>query len=310
VNATEPGSGDRDVGAGRSDPHPQTRGDDLDRPTAAPANAPAVPTAAAYPEAHPGADPGAAADAPPAPPPIVGPERVGGGQPSDSAPGRSRRLAGAARELAILVVIAAAISVLLRAFVVQAFYIPSQSMEQTLLTNERVLVDKVTPRVTEVERGQIVVFRDPGGWLPAPVDTSSPVGRAARKFLTFVGVRPSDSGEDLIKRVIGVGGDRVACCDDRGRITVNGVPLDEPYLFPGDKPSDVTFDVAVPDDRLWVMGDHRSQSGDSREHLGDPGGGTVPVDRVVGRAFVVVWPLSSARWLRQPATFEQVASRR
>jgi signal peptidase I len=210
--------------------------------------------------------------------------------------------------LAILVAIAIAISVLLRAFVVQAFFIPSQSMEQTLLTDERVLVNKVTPRFTEVKRGQIVVFRDPGGWLPAPVDTSGPVGRAARGFLTFVGVVPSDSGEDLIKRVIGVAGDRVACCDDRGRVTVNGAPLDEPYLFPGDTPSDVEFDVKVPDHSIWVMGDHRSQSGDSREHLGDPGGGAVPVDRVVGRAFVVVWPLSSARWLRQPSTFEQLAS--
>jgi signal peptidase I len=221
---------------------------------------------------------------------------------------RRSRLSGAVRELAVLLLIALAISVLLRAFVVQAFFIPSGSMEETLVPDERVLVSKLTPRFSDVERGQIVVFRDPGGWLPDQPEASDPVSRAARDFFTFVGVLPSDTGHDLIKRVIGVGGDRVVCCDAQGRITVNGQPLDEPYLFPGDSPSDVRFDVTVPDDHLWLMGDHRSQSGDSREHLGDPGGGAVPVNLVVGRAFVVVWPVSSAQWLRQPATFDQLAS--
>jgi signal peptidase I len=252
---------------------------------------------------------GTAAGGPAAAEPIVESGHAGGGQRSEPPRGGRRgRVVSAAREFAILVAVALAVSVLLRAFVVQAFFIPSASMEQTLRTDERVLVNKLMQRFIEVERGQIVVFRDPGGWLPTPADTSGPVGRAAQEFLTFVGVLPSDTGEDLIKRVIGIGGDRVACCDDRGRVTVNGVPLDEPYLFPGDASSEVEFDVTVPDDHLWVMGDHRSQSGDSREHLGDPGGGAVPVDRVVGRAFVVVWPFSSARWLRQPATFEQLAS--
>jgi signal peptidase I len=104
----------------------------------------------------------------------------------------------------------------------------------------------------------------------------------------------TSGGPDYIKRVIGVGGDRVTCCDKRGRITVNGRPVTESYLYPGDNPSRVPFDIEVPEGRLWVMGDHRDDSRDSRDHLGDPGGGTVPVGKVIGRAEWIVWPLS--RW--------------
>jgi len=118
---------------------------------------------------------------------------------------------------------------------------------------------------------------------------------------TFGFATPNE--KDFIKRVIGVPGDHVVCCDSQGRITVNGVPLSEDYLFPGDAPSEQDFNVTVPAGRLWVMGDHRSSSSDSRYHTGDPGGGTIAIDRVVGRAFVVVWPFSDWSWLSRPETF-------
>ncbi len=210
------------------------------------------------------------------------------------------------RELPGIVITALVISVLIKTFLVQAFYIPSGSMENTLLVNDRVLVNKLADKPDEIHRGDIVVFRDPGGWLGgsgAAADNGSLVG-AVRRVLVFVGLAPAAGEEDLIKRVIGVGGDKVACCD-AGRITVNGVPLDEPYLHPGDDPSGETFSATVPDGSLWVMGDHRSVSEDSRAHQQQPGKGFVPVDDVIGRAFVIVWPLGRGQLLHRPATFDQ-----
>ena len=125
--------------------------------------------------------------------------------------------------------------------------------------------------------------------------------------MTFVGLLPPDAGEHLIKRVIGLPGDRVACCDAAGRIEVNSSPIVEPYLKPGSVPSEFGFDVVVPPERLWVMGDNRQNSQDSRAHLGEPGGGMVPIDDVVGRAVVVMWPLDRLAALRNPsATFGDV----
>ncbi len=163
---------------------------------------------------------------------------------------------------------------------VQTFYIPSGSMEQTLLVDDQVIVNKSVYRFRDPARGEIVVFRPPAEWA-------------------------AGAGEDYIKRIIGVAGDRVACCDDRRRVTVNGTALDEDYLFPGDAPSTTPFDVTVPAGRLFVMGDHRSGSADSRAHL-NAANGTVPVDAVVGRAFVTSWPLSRWRSLGVPATFAAV----
>jgi signal peptidase I len=202
---------------------------------------------------------------------------------------------GAVTEVVVVVAMALAISLVVKTFLIQAFFIPSGSMENTLLEDDRVIVTKLTPGPFALDRGDIVVFKDPGGWLPAPVaPQEGSVRHAMRAVFTFVGLLPHDSGEHLIKRVIGLPGDTVACCDDTGRVTVNGVAIDEPYLFPGNVPSLRTFSRTVPTGDLWVMGDHREISEDSRVH------GVVPRDDVVGRAFVLVWPLNRATGLGRP----------
>ncbi len=198
------------------------------------------------------------------------------------------------------------ISVLIKTFLVQAFYIPSGSMENTLLVNDRVLVNKLTDKPDEIHRGDIVVFRDPGGWLAgngeSTVDDGGVRG-AVRDALVFIGLAPAVSEEDLIKRVIGVGGDHVV--GKGNRVSVNDVELAETYIFPGDQPTEQDFDVTVPEGSLWVMGDHRSVSEDSRAHQDLPGKGFVPVDDVIGRAFTIVWPLDRSQLLRAPDTFDQ-----
>jgi signal peptidase I len=212
------------------------------------------------------------------------------------------------RELAVLIVVALALALLIKSFVVQAFYIPSESMENTLLVNDRVLVNRLVYKVRDIERGDIVVFSGLDSWDPeVPVEKpSNPVSGAIHWLGTAFGFVPGE--KDYIKRVIGVPGDKVKCCDAQGRVTVNGVPLEEKsYLYPGDVPSDGQFEVTVPPGRLWVMGDHRSVSYDSRMHQQDPGGGTIPADKVVGRAFVIVWPFNRAKVLPIPETFAQPA---
>jgi signal peptidase I len=209
------------------------------------------------------------------------------------------------RELMVLVFGALAFAMLIRVVFVQAFFIPSESMEETLLVGDRVLVNKIVYDVRDVRRGDIVVFDGVDVFTRKPAEDNSggPAERSLREVARWFGA-PAGGGKDYIKRVIGLPGDRVTCCDEKDRITVNGIPLDEAaYLFPGDKPSAQKFDLVVPGDRLWVMGDHRSRSSDSRAHLGHPGGGTVPLDNVVGRAFVVVWPLDRARRLPVPDSF-------
>lgn len=232
---------------------------------------------------------------------------VGSGEVSDRPdPARASSPLGslwaATREIAIVVVLALALATLVRVFLFQAFLIPSGSMENTLLVGDRVLVSKLTTRFGEVERGDIVVFSDPGSWLgplpPGPDGLRGSISDA----LQFVGVLPSDSEGHLIKRVIGVEGDRVACCDAAGRLTVNGVPVDETALLkPGVEPSNREFDVTVPQGSYWVMGDNRPNSGDSRVH------GSIPAEHVVGRAFVVVWPVERWENLSRPDTYDAVA---
>jgi len=215
--------------------------------------------------------------------------------PRDSA---ARGFIGWLREVGIVVGLALVISFLVKTFLLQAFYIPSESMEQTLLRGDRVIVNKIG--ASKVNRGDIVVFTDPSNWLGSHT-ASNQSGGFLNTVLTFIGVLPQDDGEHLIKRVVGVGGDNVACCDEEGRLTVNGTALDETYLAPGSIPHTIEFETTVPDGYLWVMGDNRSHSGDSRMHQGDPGGGAVSEERVVGIAFVRVWPLDRMGILKQPS---------
>lgn len=193
------------------------------------------------------------------------------------------------RELPILLGVAILVAVLVRAFVLQTFYIPSPSMEHTLDIYDRVLVNKLVYDFRSPKRGEIIVFEAPADW------------------------RSNPDGEDFIKRVIGVEGDHIVCCDAQQRITINGQSLDEPYLYSEggttDLAADEPFDITVPKDRLWMMGDHRSASGDSLEHwerTRDINSATIPEDAVIGRAFTVFWPVGRAKWLSIPDSFDSI----
>lgn len=194
------------------------------------------------------------------------------------------------------------LSVLLKAFFVQAFYIPSASMEPLFLANDKVLVQKVSYWRGEPHRGDVIVFKDSANWLTLDEDEGG-LG-FVRKSLETVGLYPS--GGHLIKRVVGVGGDEVACCDEKNRLTVNGTSIDEPYLTDPDVQADSNFHVKVPEGYLWVQGDNRGNSADSRAHMGQPGGGFVPVDQVVGKAWWRVWPFSRMEFIDSTETFNSV----
>jgi signal peptidase I len=257
-------------------------------------------------------EPGAAAESVPAEPGAGGPAEAGTpGPEADSGSGRKRRGKGRRRsfwrELPILIAIALLLAVVIKTFFIQAFWIPSGSMENTLEVNDRVLVNKLIYHIRGIHRGDIVVFNGDGSWDPGSVPSNGNLfEQFADGFASMFGF--GHSGDILIKRVIGLPGDRVACCDAQGRVTVNGVALNEQsYLYPGSAPSLIRFNIVVPPGRLWVMGDNRLYSADSRDHQGDPGGGTVPESAVVGRAFVIIWPVSRWRFLPIPATFEQPA---
>lgn len=194
------------------------------------------------------------------------------------------------RELPILLGVAIVVAIVVRAFVLQTFFIPSGSMEHTLNINDRVLVNKLVYDYRDPRRGEVIVFTSPRSWRTTPDE------------------------KDFIKRVIGVGGDHVVCCDTRGRLMVNGTSLDEPYLNPdggaGLPSSPDSFDVVVPRGRLWVMGDNRFFSGDSRERYlrtnHDMNASTIPISAVIGRAFVLFWPAGRAGWLPVPSTFDHI----
>jgi len=233
----------------------------------------------------------------------------------DEAAGEPKRQMSAWRELPILIVVALAIALLIKTFVVQPFYIPSSSMEDTLMIGDKVLVNKLVYHFRSIQPGDIIVFNGDGSWNsnpPAAKPSSDVVVRAyddtlGRLFHSIGGLFGTPVGQtDYIKRVIGTPGDHVMCCNARGQVTVNGVALEEgSYLYPGAAPSVIKFNVVVPPGRLWVMGDNRAVSDDSRLRMSDPGDGTIPENQVIGRAFVVVWPPSHWRILPIPSTFNQ-----
>lgn len=218
------------------------------------------------------------------------------------------------RELPILILVALGLAMIIKAFLIQAFFIPSGSMEKTLhgctgCSGDRVLVNKLVMRFRDVQRGEIVVFSGVDSWTPE-VQTVEPTNLAQRVFRNVgsaIGIAPPGE-EDFIKRVIGIPGDVVQCCDVNGRVTVNGVGLNETYVYEDDR---ARFGpVTVPQGRLWVMGDHRRFSADSRAHTADPGGGTIAESHVIGRAFVKVWPPSRIGTLPVPDTFDQAKLQR
>jgi signal peptidase I len=202
----------------------------------------------------------------------------------------TRRRGSFWRELPMLLIVAIVVAVVVRAFVLQTFYIPSESMEKTLLINDRVLVNKLIYNFRDPHRGEVIVFEAPANWRSGTAD------------------------EDFIKRVIGIPGDHIVCCDDQQRLMINGYALNEPYIYTSDDgvadlASEQPFDITVPKGRYWMMGDHRSHSSDSRERYvrdGDLTGATIPEGAIVGRAFVIFWPVGRATWLTVPNSFDKV----
>lgn len=212
-------------------------------------------------------------------------------------------------EAVVLLVIAAVIAVGVHSFLFQAFFIPTGSMENTLNVGDRVIVNRLSYKVGHVQRGQIVVFSGVDSWTPEGSVTPphNPILHGLSKVGSYLGFAPSGE-QDFIKRVIGVPGDHVVCCNTAGQLTVNDQVLSEHYLYPGSDNRTLPFDIVVPAGRLWVEGDHRNDSADSRSHTGLPGGGTIPINKVIGRAFVIVWPFSRLHRLEIPASYSGVSS--
>jgi signal peptidase I len=249
------------------------------------------------------ADPPAALRADESPPPT---------SPADGAPTseRKRRPLPWWQELIALLATAFVLALIVKTFFLQAFYIPSASMEPTLRINDKILVEKVSYWNGDIHRGDIVVFDDPGGWLSDSDEAHA--DNFIQRGLEVVGLYPT--GGHLVKRVIGVGGDRVSCANANARLKVNGVPLDESYLPDNVKPCAAAasmasgkFRITVPEGSLWVMGDNRANSADSTAHIGAPGGGAVPAGDVVGKVWAIVWPASRAGFLHRPDTFDNPA---
>jgi len=190
---------------------------------------------------------------------------------------------------------------LVRGLLVESFYIPSASMEPTLMPEDRILVYKIGG-ASSLQRGDLVVFDGTHTFADRAAGPGSGQSSALLRVMGSIASTWSIhlNESDYVKRVVGLPGDRVVCCDARGLLTVNGISVEEPYLYPGDKASDLTFDVTVPAEGTWLMGDHRSDSADSRAHLGDPGGGMVRLDDVIGRAGMIYWPPGRGRLLHAP----------
>jgi signal peptidase I len=210
------------------------------------------------------------------------------------------------KEVATVVVVAVVLSFLIKTFLFRAFYIPSESMVNTLDVNDRIFVNLLVPQPIALQRGDVVVFRDSQGWLaPAAPKTKGPF-TWVQDGLTFVGLLPDNSEQHLVKRVIGLPGDHVVCCDGGGQLTINGAPLDEKYINPAEIPQVRDFDVVVPAGKVWVMGDNRNHSADSRAHM-DTNGGFVNESDIEGQAAVIAWPLNRISALdNYPGVFRSV----
>jgi signal peptidase I len=245
----------------------------------------------------PGVEPGAEADAEAS----AGQASADGAAKADKGKRRKRSFW---RDLVVIVVAALALTILLKAFVVQVFSIPSGSMENTLLPGDRILVSKIVYDFRPITRGDVVVFSGAGSWDPPNPPPDGWLAALRDDVTSLVGI--AGPGTDYVKRVIGIPGDHVVCCNTQGQVTVNGVPLSESsYVYPGDAPSELRFNITVPAGRLWVMGDNRGDSDDSRYRTTSPGQGTIPESAVVGRAFLTIWPVSRVSDLPIPDTFKQ-----
>ena len=224
----------------------------------------------------------------------------------------NRGAAGFLRDLVVIVVVAVLASFLIKTFLVRSFFIPSESMQETLQVHDRILVNELVPRLVPLQRGDVIVFKDPGAWLEGEqvAPPSNAVQAAGEWVLSIFGLSTQDVNDHLVKRVIGLPGDHVQCCNALGQMSVNGAPLKEPYAVKpagSDAASSIAFDVVVPPKSLWVMGDNRPNSSDSRLHQQLPSKGFVPTGNVVGRAFVVSWPVPHWTWLsNDPQTFAGV----
>jgi signal peptidase I len=224
---------------------------------------------------------------------------------------RSRGVKLFIRDILLIFLAALLISFLIKTFLIRSFYIPSSSMEQTLHVYDRIIVNQLQPDLVPIGHGDVVVFKDPGGWLnPIPEPEQPPLVAAIDAVLAFVGLSAPDSNDHLIKRVIGLPGDVVVCCNDFGQITINDVPIEEPYieLPPGvTKATKDDWEITVPDDSVWVMGDNRYNSADSAYHRNDPNGGFVPMENIVGRALLISWPVDRWAWLdNYPTVYHEV----
>lgn len=196
-------------------------------------------------------------------------------------------------ELIAIIVTALLISLVLKTYIVQNFYIPSGSMENTLQINDRIVVNKMTSEEKDLNRGDVVVFKDTKGWL-SPLPKAEQNNSLMDKAMQAIGLMPENNNQYMVKRIIGMPGDTVKCCDADGRILINGEPIDETYLYAGDQPSDRYFFAEVPEGKVWVMGDHRSNSADSRAHRNTEGNGFIDIADISGRGSFIVWPLENA----------------
>lgn len=222
-----------------------------------------------------------------------GPEPDESGRAETAAKAQGNPFLGWLREIATVVVIAIVLSFLIKTFLFRAFFIPSESMVNTLDVDDRIFVNLLVPKPFALERGDIVVFKDTKGWLPPTPKTTPGPFKWFQDGLVFVGLLPDDTNQHLVKRVIGLPGDRVSCCDSSARVSVNGTVLSESYINPAQVPTAKSFDVVVPEGKIWVMGDNRNNSADSREHQA-VNGGFIDISDVEGKATVIAWPIN--RW--------------